>query len=118
MRQEWWAPRTTNRPSVVVPVPLAEVPALLQRAVDTVPGAAAMEIREDGAVVGRRTSFALRAENIVFAFHREGPSSSRVEILREGRDGLDYGRVLFVTPVARAILRELATTASSGRREP
>lgn len=118
MRQEWWAPRTTNRPSVVVPVPLGEVPALLRRAVDAVPGAAAMEIREDGAVVGRRTSFALRAENIVFAFHREGPSSSRVEILREGRDGLDSGRVLFVTPMARAILSELATAATSARREP
>ncbi|KTR02248.1 hypothetical protein [Curtobacterium luteum] len=113
MRQEWWAPKTTNRPSVVVPIPLAEVPALLQRAVDAVPGAAAMEIRADGAVVGRRTSFALRAENIVFAFHREGPSSSRVEILREGRDGADFGRVLFVTPMARAILRQLVVTAGT-----
>lgn len=72
-----------------------------------------MEIREDGAVVGRRTSFALRAENIVFIFHREGPGSSRVEILREGRDGLDYGRLLFVTPMARAILRELVVAAGS-----
>ncbi|MEK6309949.1 MULTISPECIES: hypothetical protein [Curtobacterium] len=113
MRQEWWAPRTTNRPSVVVPVPLALVPSLLRRAVDAVPGAAAMEIRDDGAVVGRRTSFALRAENIVFAFHREGLSSSRVEILREGRDGLDAGRVLFVSPMARAILRELVSAAST-----
>jgi hypothetical protein len=112
MTQEWWAPRpTTSRPSVVVPVPLAEVPVLLQRAVDAVPGAAAMEIRPDGAVVGRRTSFAARAENIVFAFHRETATSARVEILREGRDGLSSGQVLWVTPMARSILAELRAAA-------
>jgi len=73
MAQEWWAPRTTGHPSVVVPVPLDEVPELLDRAVHAVPGAAAMEIRPDGAVIGRRTSFAVRAENIVMTFSREGP---------------------------------------------
>ncbi|WP_148287025.1 hypothetical protein [Curtobacterium sp. B18] len=71
MGQEWWAPRTSGHPSVVLPVPLAEVPELLDRAVHAVPGAAAMEVRPDGAVIGRRTSFALRAENIVMTFSRE-----------------------------------------------
>lgn len=114
MTQDWWAPRSAGpRPAVDLPVPLEDVPALLHRAVDAVPGAAAMEVRPDGAVVGRRTSFALRAENIVFAFHRRGPTSSRVEIAREGRDGLTYGQVLFVTPMARAILRELINLADT-----
>ncbi len=45
-------------------------------------------------------------------FSREGPSSSRVEIIREGRDGLSYGQVLWVTPMARAILRELVAAAA------
>ncbi|MDR6575089.1 hypothetical protein J2X60_003759 [Curtobacterium sp. 320] len=112
MAQEWWAPRTTGHPSVVVPVPLDAVPELLDRAVHAVPGAAAMEIRPDGAVIGRRTSFALRADNIVMTFSREGPTSSRVEIIREGRDGLSYGQVLWVTPMARAILRELVPAAA------
>ena len=112
MTQEWWAPRAPAGPSVVLPVALAALPALFQRAVDAVPGAAAMEVRDDGAVVGRRTSFALRAENIVFTFRREGPESSRVQILREGRDGLSYGQVLWVTPLARSILRELTAAAT------
>jgi hypothetical protein len=113
MTQEWWAPQAPAGPSVVLPVPLAAVPALLQHAVDAVPGAAAMEIRDDGAVVARRTSFAARAENIVFAFGSEGAGRSRVQILREGRDGLSYGQVLVVTPLARSILRELRAAAGA-----
>jgi len=112
MTDEWWAPRAAAGPSVVLAVPLAAVPALLQRAVDAVPGAAAMEVRDDGAVVARRTSFAARAENIVFAFRSEGAGRSRVQILREGRDGLSYGQVLAVTPLARSILRELRAAAA------
>jgi|GEM_PF-4284907 len=107
MTEEWWAPRAAPGPSVVLRVPLAAVPALLQRAVDEVPGAATMEVRDDGAVVGRRTSFAVRAENIVFAFRSEGVNASRVQIIREGRDGLSYGQVLFVSPMARSILQAL-----------
>ncbi|MBT2500987.1 hypothetical protein [Curtobacterium sp. ISL-83] len=112
MTQEWWAPRAPAGPAVTVPVPLGAVPSLFRQAVDAVPGAAAMEVRDDGAVVSRRTSFALRAENIVFTFRSEGPSSSRVQILREGRDGLNAGQVLFVTPMARAILAPLRVTAA------
>ena len=94
---------------MVLSVPLAEVPPAVQRAVDTVPAAAAMEIRADGAVIGRRTSFALRAENIVLSFERVDAGSSRVRIIREGRDGLDAGRTLFVSPMARAVLTALRT---------
>ncbi|TDW74374.1 hypothetical protein EDF51_101384 [Curtobacterium sp. PhB25] len=116
--QEWWAPKTAAGPSVVLPVPLDAVPALLRRAVDAVPGAAAMEIRDDGAVIARRTSFALRAENIVLTFRRESASSSRVQILREGRDGLDSGQVLWVTPMARAILAALRSAAAPDPAAP
>ena len=111
MTQEWWAPRVPVGPSIVLPVRLDAVPALFRQAVDAVPGAAAMEVRDDGAVVARRTSFAARAENIVFSFRREALGTSRVAIIREGRDGLSYGQVLFVTPMARAVLRELAAAA-------
>ena len=107
--QDWWAPTTSEGPSVVLSVPLAEVPPAVQRAVDTVPAAAAMEIRADGAVIGRRTSFALRAENIVLSFERVDAGSSRVRIIREGRDGFDAGRTLFVSPMARAVLTALRT---------
>jgi hypothetical protein len=113
MTTEWWAPRAAAGPCVSLPVPLAVVPALFQQAVDAVPGAATMEVRDDGAVVARRTSFAARAENVVFAFRRAGPASSTVQIIREGRDGLSSGRVLFVTPMARSILRELRAAAGS-----
>ncbi|GAA3338470.1 hypothetical protein GCM10017714_09840 [Curtobacterium pusillum] len=114
MTEEWWAPKPiVPRPAVVLPVPLDAVPALVEQAVHAVPGAAVMEVRPDGAVIGRRTSFALRAENIVLAFRSEGPASSRVEIIREGRDGLSYGQVLWVTPMARAILRELAAATAA-----
>lgn len=105
--QDWWAPRTSGGPSVVLPVPLTDVPALFHQAVDAVQGAAAMEVRADGAVVGRRTSFALRAENIVLSFERLDATHSRVRIVREGRDGLDLGRALFVSPMARALLAAL-----------
>ncbi|WP_148058282.1 hypothetical protein [Curtobacterium sp. PhB78] len=118
MTQEWWAPKAAAGPSVVLPVPLDAVPALLRRAVDAVPGAAAMEIRDHGAVIARRTSFALRAENIVLTFRRESPSSSRVRILREGRDGLDSGQVLWVTPMARAILAALRSAAAEDTAAP
>ncbi|MFJ3035768.1 hypothetical protein ACIPC2_15265 [Curtobacterium pusillum] len=111
MTTEWWAPRAAAGPSVTLSVPLAVVPALFRQAVDAVPGAATMEVRDDGAVVARRTSFAARAENIVFAFRRAGHGSSTVQIVREGRDGLSYGQVLFVTPMARSILRELRAAA-------
>ncbi|WIB61805.1 hypothetical protein DEJ13_08230 [Curtobacterium sp. MCLR17_007] len=109
---DWWAPKTAGGPSVVLPLPLPEVPAVLRRAIDAVPGAAAMEIRADGAVIGRRTSFAVRAENIVMAFEPIDATSSRVRIIREGRDGLDYGRVLVVSPMARAILCEARAAAT------
>jgi hypothetical protein len=114
MTHEWWAPKPiAARPSVVLPVPLDAVPGLVERAVHAVPGAATMEIRDDGAVIGRRTSFALRAENIVLVFRSDGPGRSRVEILREGRDGLSYGQVLFVTPMARALLAALQDAAAA-----
>lgn len=77
-----------------------------------------MEIRDDGAVIARRTSFAMRAENIVLTFRRESASSSRVQILREGRDGLDSGQVLWVTPMARAILAALRSAAAPGPAAP
>ncbi|WP_281264401.1 hypothetical protein [Curtobacterium sp. 9128] len=102
--QDWWAPRTSGGPSVVLSVPVADVPALFNQAVEAVPGAAAMEVRADGAVVGRRTSFALRAENIVLSFERVDATHSRVRIVREGRDGVDLGRALFFSPMARALL--------------
>ena len=105
--QDWWAPTTSGGPSVVIDSPLADLPGALNRAVHAVPGAAAIEIRADGAVIGRRTSFAARAENIVFTFERIDAGSSRVRIIREGRDGLDLGRQLFVTPLARALLAAL-----------
>ena len=91
----------------MVPVPLDDVPDALDRAVRAVPGAAAIEIRADGAVIGRRTSFALRAENIVLTFERVDAGASRVRIIREGRDGLDLGRTLVVSPLARALLAAL-----------
>ena len=105
--QDWWAPRTSGGPSVVLSVPVADVPALFNQAVEAIPGAAAMEVRADGAVVGRRTSFALRAENIVLSFERVDATHSRVRILREGRDGVDLGRALFFSPMARALLAAL-----------
>lgn len=67
-------------------VPLVDLPDVLQHAVDIVPGAAAMEIRDDGAVIARRTSFAARAENIVIRFEPVDPTHSRIRIVREGRE--------------------------------
>jgi hypothetical protein len=61
-------------------VPIDALPDLVRKAIAAVPVATAVEIRADGAVVGRRTNFAAFAETTVLSFHATGPSSTRVRV--------------------------------------
>ncbi len=89
MRQEWWAPRTTNRPSVVVrsPSPGAVAAPASGRCR---PGCRAMEIRATAPWSDAARRSPPRGEHRLRVPRKDcRPHASRS---REGRDGLDAGR--------------------------
>ncbi|WIB65761.1 hypothetical protein [Curtobacterium sp. MCBD17_040] len=63
---------------VVVAAPVDALPELLRAAVRTVAGATLIEVRPDGALVGRRSNFALGSETTRFTFSARPDGSSEV----------------------------------------
>jgi hypothetical protein len=112
---------------VDLPVGLDAVPALLHEAVARVPRATVIEIRDDGAVLGARTSTALGARNTVLGFTRVSATASRVDVLSSGAMGFTPRRPWYGSPQQTpsivplevtevlAALRSLAEAAPPGR---
>jgi len=99
---------------VVVNVSLEELPAVFKEAVGAVPSATIIEVRPNGAIVGRRTTFAAMSETTRFAFKRRDVGTSEVEVL--GTTGGVLGLASFrgeiespgmVLDTGRAVLRSL-----------
>jgi hypothetical protein len=99
-------------PSTIVGVPLAILPDLVRRAVDTVPRAFLLELEPDHAIVGRRTNFAIRSEVTRFAFRRVDDSVSAIDVVSSsgGASGfvrfngilLETGKLILAAVVAEA----------------
>lgn len=101
-------------PQVVVSVPLAQVPGIFRQAVHAVQGATLIEVLEDRALVGRRTTFAARSETTRFTFHAR--SDSTTEIRAEFTNGGVFGIATYretVLEIGRAVLKELEHAAAN-----
>ena len=97
---------------VVVDAPIADLPGLLTKAVHSVSGASLIEVRADGAIVARRTNFALASESTRFSFHDllDGKSEVRAESTNGGALGfIAYKHV--VGEVGRSVLDALVQLA-------
>ncbi|MGW8429681.1 hypothetical protein ACWGJ9_01020 [Curtobacterium citreum] len=100
-------------PQVVVGVPFTEVPELFRQAVHAVQGATLIEVLEDRALVGRRTTFAARSETTRFTFHARSETTS--EIRAESTNGGVFGVASYpgiVLEIGRAVLNELERAAA------
>lgn len=98
---------------VVVDAPLEDLPDLMTRAVHSVSGASLIEVGADGALVARRTNFALASESTRFSFHDllDGKSEVRAESTNGGALGfVAYKDV--VGEVGRGLLNALVRLAA------
>lgn len=64
--------------SLSLDVAVEALPELMRRAVEAVPRAILIEVLPEGALIGRRTNFALTSETTRFSFHAVDPSHSEV----------------------------------------
>ncbi|WP_132047103.1 hypothetical protein [Curtobacterium sp. PhB136] len=104
-------------PSVTVHVPISGIPDLFRRAVEAVPNANLIEVLPDRALVGRRTTVAIRSETTRFTFHAkgEGVSELRVQSTNGGVFGVArYDGVVLET--GRQVLQELSQLDLEGSR--
>ena len=91
------------------------VPDLMRRAVAAVPRATVVEVRADGAVIGRRTNMAIAAETTVLCFRATGMGTSEVKVISATRGflgGMPRQRGLGELPeTAKAVMAELQRLA-------
>jgi len=103
--------------SITLRVAVDAVPGLLRRAVAAVPKATVVEIRNDGAVIGRRTNFAALAETTELSFHAIGEKTSRVDVEATADIGLFFrrqsGAHVQLMETAKAVIVELQRLAAS-----
>ncbi|MET4705385.1 hypothetical protein [Frigoribacterium sp. UYMn621] len=93
---------------VVLSAPLEALPDLIRQAVETIPRATLIEVRPDGALVARKTNFAIASESTRFSFHSRPKGGS--EVRAESSSGGALGFVSYPEVVAetgRAVLDAL-----------
>jgi hypothetical protein len=102
--------------SVTIEAPIQDMPGLMHAAVAAVCGATAIEITPDGAIVARRTNFAMQTDTTRFSFHAIGSSTTeiRAEVTIGGIFGLaSYQGV--VADTGHAVVQALVRIATLSR---
>lgn len=100
-----------------LPVGIGALPQFVRQAVSAVPNATAVEIRADGAILGRRTNLAFFVQTTVLSFHAMSRSSTRVDVESAARGFLGgmsrQGAPGEAPYTAKAVIAELQRLADT-----